>query len=68
MPENESKVDVSNSNNYIWCNVKDVVVDHSLTITAPTAAEVEACFPVKEEGGLENGGILTDDYTYGEIS
>ena len=71
MPEDESKVDASNANNYIWCNIKDVVVDHSLAITAPTVAEVEACFPVAEvpeEGGLENGGTLVDDYVYGEIS
>ena len=72
MPEDESKVDASNANNYIWCNIKDVVVDHSLAITAPTVAEVEACFPVAEvpeEGGLENGGVLVDDeYVYGDIS
>ena len=46
MPEDETKVDASNANNYIWCNVKAVTVDYSLTITAPTAAEVEDCFPV----------------------
>ncbi len=63
LPEN-----VNVWNDYHWCNIESITVDPKLTVTLPTAAEVEACFPVKEEGGLENGGILTDDYTYGEIS
>lgn len=55
-------------NDYHWCNIESITVDPKLTVALPTAAEVEACFPVEEEGGLENGGVLTDDYTYGEIS
>ena len=42
MPANESEVQASNSNNYIWVNIAAVTVDHALTVSKPTAAEVEA--------------------------
>ena len=47
MPANESEVyQDADWNSYLWCNIQSVIVDGGLTVaTAPTAAEVEKCFP-----------------------
>ena len=68
MPADESNVDASNANNYIWVNIANVTVDYSLTISAPTAEEVEACFPVVEvtEEETTEEGVTVEETTADE--
>ncbi len=52
MPADESEVDPQGDwANYIWCNIASVTVDARLTVSKPTAAEVEDGFSpeVKED-------------------
>ena len=71
MPGNAESASGTEWVDYTWICTDSIIVDNVLTVGAPTVEEVEACFPVvevPEEGGLENGGTLVDDYVYGEIS
>ena len=45
MPANQAAVTGADNVKYPWCDFSAIVVDYDLSISKPTVAEVEACFP-----------------------
>ena len=75
MPANESEVYVdADWNSYLWCNIASLVVDSLLTVSLPTAQEVEQSVAVKEDtvvSAIDTSLVLrsaavkhTDGYNY----
>ena len=53
MPETVAKLTNEAWNDYHWCNVQNIITPWNLTVSKPTAAEVEGCFPVREDSVVQ---------------